>query len=346
MSGSDLRRAALAAACSALLSLSGAPAAAADPGALGAVRAVRGLDCVHARPWVCAAPSGSVTFALAFAASTSALVPGRLPFTIEGTNASIAFGTPTPTTAGGLALAVTVHPAHAGILTLAMGQPAVLTVYLGAGRLPPWPGTARIAVPATNRTPPAAAVDPFLSADAVASLYLTAIADARRAEGVPAWHLPSDFAALSAVDQLFVLTNLERTSRGLWPLWGVSPALDAEARAGARARTDPVATGTNAAWGSNWFSGTDVAEAVFGWMYDDGPGRFDENLDCPRPGASGCWGHRDNVLGNWGPYGLFGGAVVAGGGTAELMVQGVVPERGGLTYTWADAVRMGARPAD
>jgi hypothetical protein len=35
-------------------------------------------------------------------------------------------------------------------------------------------------------------------------------------------------------------------------------------------------------------------EAIYFWMYDDGPGS--SNIDCTSSDTSGCWGHRDNVL--------------------------------------------------
>jgi hypothetical protein len=35
-------------------------------------------------------------------------------------------------------------------------------------------------------------------------------------------------------------------------------------------------------------------EALYFWMYDDGPGSA--NIDCSSSDHSGCWGHRQNVL--------------------------------------------------
>ena len=40
--------------------------------------------------------------------------------------------------------------------------------------------------------------------------------------------------------------------------------------------------------------------ALYGWMYDDGWGGSPTstlNYTCTSPTASGCWGHRDNILG-------------------------------------------------
>jgi hypothetical protein len=35
-------------------------------------------------------------------------------------------------------------------------------------------------------------------------------------------------------------------------------------------------------------------EAVYYWMYDDGPGS--SNADCSAGNPGGCWGHRDKIL--------------------------------------------------
>src|SRR5438445_624555 len=62
------------------------------------------------------------------------------------------------------------------------------------------------------------------------------------------------------------------------------------------------------------------------WMYDDGPGSG--NLDCPRAGASGCWGHRHDILWDFGPGGALAMGAAAGtdpsgqSGFAMLLVQG------------------------
>jgi hypothetical protein len=317
-----------------------APGAATAAAGAGDVTAVSGLSCIHRKPWVCTAPAGTFSFQIRLSSAGVAAVGRGWPFTMAGPQVSVNLGF--SDVAAGAALPFTVHAAGSGVLTLALGTPAALTVYVGAGKLPPWPGTPRTALPTANLKPPG--VSPFASAAAQEQTYLAALTAARRQEGIAAWRLPKNFARLSAIDQVFVLTNLERVSRGLWPLWAVSSSLDAIARVGAVDHTDPIYHGAAAAWGSNWYGGTDPAAAMFLWMYDDGAGSWDYNVDCPRAGASGCWGHRKNVLGSWGPYGLFGAADVDGG-TTEVMVEGVTPVESGLQYTWADAVRMGARPA-
>lgn len=337
--------AAIALAATAALAALSAPGGSAAAAGGGDVAAVSGLRCVHARPWVCGAPLGTFSFRLTLTAVGLGAVANGLPFISQGTSPRLELGLDPATLVAGMALPITVHATGPGVLQLRLGQPAAVTIYVGAVRLPPWPGRADLALPRANRAPPFVLGGVLASPARQETAYLQAISAARRSEGVRGWRLPSNFARLDRVDQLFVLTDLERVSRGLWPLWGVTATLDRVALAGARRRTDPVYAG-NAAWGSNWFSGTDPAQAVFGWMYDDGPGVWDENVDCPAADTSGCWGHRTNVLGDYGPYGLFGGASIAQGGTTELLVAGVVPLRTGVRYTWAAAVRMGARPAN
>jgi len=46
--------------------------------------------------------------------------------------------------------------------------------------------------------------------------------------------------------------------------------------------------------------------ADYDWMYDDGPGS--PNLDCPSASVSGCWDHRRNILGDYGPHPSMGAA--------------------------------------
>lgn len=41
-------------------------------------------------------------------------------------------------------------------------------------------------------------------------------------------------------------------------------------------------------------------------MYTDGPGG--DNLDCKHPNDPGCYGHRKNILGNYGRGAVFSGA--------------------------------------
>lgn len=163
-------------------------------------------------------------------------------------------------------------------------------------------------------------VFPLADTQACTDLVLVAINAAQAAEHLPAIVLPTNYFDLDVAEQLFVLTNLERVTRGIPPLVGLVPYLDAVATLGARADEDPFFTHLdyNARYG-DWQSGPVVmanhleggtsiwdggdstpASAMFGWMYDDGWGgsaKATTNLDCTTAHASGCWGHRDIILG-------------------------------------------------
>ena len=133
-----------------------------------------------------------------------------------------------------------------------------------------------------------------------------AIDHARAAEGVGRLTLPPHYDSLSAADQLLVLTNLERVARGLPGFTRLSAKLDGLADKAARSNSDPLGpAGTT--WGSNWAGGEASALlADYDWMYDDGPGS--PNLDCPSASVSGCWDHRRNILGDYGPHPSMGAA--------------------------------------
>ncbi len=150
------------------------------------------------------------------------------------------------------------------------------------------------------------------NADATQRLMLEAIDSARRAEGLGPLALPVDFRRMTPYQQLFVLTDLERTSRGLPQIAGTTHALYVAAKEGALRNADPVLAGGDpfpggpyGPWGSIWassgLSNGLVLGAWFGWMYADGwNGNQTSNLTCTSPTASACWGHRDTILGHWG----------------------------------------------
>ena len=124
-----------------------------------------------------------------------------------------------------------------------------------------------------------------------------AINNARAHEGVGALALPSNWAQLSAQEQTFVLTNLERTARGMAPLSEMATGLEGAAQQGASSSQDPAppAGYPFTQWGSNWAGEMgNPLEAFYYWMYDDGPGS--SNIECTPSNSSGCWGHRHNVL--------------------------------------------------
>lgn len=84
----------------------------------------------------------------------------------------------------------------------------------------------------------------------------------------------------------------ERNVRGL-PVLPEDKAYDAMAQQAAVNGRDP--SGLNGySYGGAVGSGLSSLDAMYGWMYDDGPGG--SNGDC-RPGDySGCWGHREGIL--------------------------------------------------
>jgi len=126
---------------------------------------------------------------------------------------------------------------------------------------------------------------------------LQAIDNGRAQEGLPAMALPSNWGGLSPEQQIFVATNLERTVRGLPPLTAMASALDQAAGQAANQGIDPSPPGgfPYTRWGSNWAGAMgNPLEALYYWMYDDGPGS--SNINCTASDTPGCWGHRDNVL--------------------------------------------------
>jgi hypothetical protein len=157
--------------------------------------------------------------------------------------------------------------------------------------------TAQLTFPAYSDTPACTA-------------YVTRAIDAARAnEDVRSLALPSNWTALTAREQLFVIANLERTARGLPPYLGLNAALNNEAQRAAEADTDPglapgFAVGTDhagvAGFGGAWSSGFTTLGADYGWMYEDGWGgsaATTPNLACTSATAPGCWAHRDELLG-------------------------------------------------
>jgi hypothetical protein len=181
---------------------------------------------------------------------------------------------------------------------------------------------------------------------------LEAVDAARAGEGVKRMVLPSDFGRLPVPEQLFVAINLERVDRGLPPFTALTAALDRNAQRGADAADDPPDPGASyEVVDTEWAGGSaNGLDAVYGWMYDDGPGST--NLDCPKKGGPGCWGHRHGILDNFGAVGtlVMGAAFNPTGDTnrgdqggtsmgATLAITSNGP--GAVVYTWAQAVTVG-----
>jgi uncharacterized membrane protein YgcG len=171
---------------------------------------------------------------------------------------------------------------------------------------------------------------------------------ARASLGQPAYVLPADFDSLSPVQQVFILTNSDRLLYGLAPIPGLTAALSQDAAAGVRADNDPQPSDSNAwGWTSNWAGGYEnIVLAYEAWMYDDGPGS--DNLDCTSTDSTGCWGHRQDILWQFGTGGTLAMGAAAGTdpsntpGYAMLLEQSGPGSHPSYTYTWAQAVADGA----
>ncbi len=174
---------------------------------------------------------------------------------------------------------------------------------------------------------------------------------ARAKLGQPAYSLPADFASLSPAQQVLILTNEDRILYNLPPISGLTDALDRDAASTLSSDQDPQPSSSdpwygytsNAAWGD-----VNVVAAYEGWMYDDGPGS--DNVDCSASNPGGCWGHRHDILWQFGAGTLAMGVAVgtdSSGNTAYtmLLMQGSPSYSPVFTYTWADALADGAESA-
>lgn len=126
---------------------------------------------------------------------------------------------------------------------------------------------------------------------------VAAISNARAVEALAPFTLPGDWFTLTPQEQMFVATNLERTARELPALTAMVSPLDNASQQAASGNDDPEPPSGFGyeQWGANWAGAVgNPLEAMYLWMYDDGPGS--SNVDCNSHDASGCWGHRDNVL--------------------------------------------------
>jgi hypothetical protein len=128
------------------------------------------------------------------------------------------------------------------------------------------------------------------------------------------------YLKLTRPQQIFVTADLERTERGLPAATVLSKSLNKVAQTGAKHNEDPPlnqvpahlpGAGNVIGLGGNWAGGWPNALAAdYGWMYDDGLNS--PNEDCTKQNKSGCWGHRDNILGT------FSSKALCGGGTSSL----------------------------
>jgi hypothetical protein len=167
---------------------------------------------------------------------------------------------------------------------------------------------------------------------------------------------------LTPIEQLFVTVNLERTARGLAPAVVLTRSLDKVAQEGASKDEDPPLQDLHnplpggGRWiglGGNWAGGWDNAlGSNYAWVYDDGAGS--DNGDCTKTNKSGCWGHRNNILGTFSTNASCGGqqselALGAGHVTngkafgdseTELMAGVCGPTPTDVVISWARAKKL------
>lgn len=309
--------------------------------AQGAGLSVTGVDCITTSvPYVCWAPLGTSMLDLVNGSTT----PTTWYTSAEGSVPVLAVVASDTTSSSKFEITFR-RPAMVRF-ALSPAGPIDLTLYGGVRGLPPLPKA-----PLRTGDPVRNAVFPMPGPGSAAAQLAKGVAlleRAHAAEGIATFHLPRGFAALSPIEQLFVITNFERISRGLWPLYGVDAVLDRAAMTGALKGRDP-SYAPHQGWAANWAGGVSALTADALWMYRDGLGS--ENVDCRIAGQAGCWGHRHDVLGDYGPYGLFGAAIVKGSkvpygeDVTELFLVGFAPPAHEVIYTWAQAVAGGARPA-
>jgi hypothetical protein len=182
------------------------------------------------------------------------------------------------------------------------------------------------------------------------SYVLRAVNYARSSENVAPMVLPSNWYHLTPLEQLFVVADLERIARGLPPYLGINAALSRVAQAGAVKRQDPKPPASLAlkSWGSTWFTGFSTLETDYGWMYYDGwalSRAATWNTACTSATASGCWAHRDILLGQYTGLGCRNCELGVGysishqsGSFTDLVAEFVGPAPP-MTFTWARNVK-------
>src|SRR6202162_2769404 len=146
---------------------------------------------------------------------------------------------------------------------------------------------------------------------------------ARALEGLGPLILPPNYASQPVTVQQLIITDEERGDRGLSQFAGLDAALNTAAMTGAVGNTDPVPPAGYQYYGlaGSLFS-LDYTPlgADYAWMYNDGYGGT--NLECTTPLSSKCWGHRDNILGNWTTTGsqtaMMGDADTSGGQYTQI----------------------------
>jgi hypothetical protein len=179
-------------------------------------------------------------------------------------------------------------------------------------------------------------------------LELASINHARAAEGVRRMKLPADFSQLSNAEQTFVVTNLERTARGLRPFVALVPQLDARASVAARKNVDPSLTSWHVGraqawkWVSNWADDINPLAADYDYMYNDGYSKSGTiNGACTSTHPSGCWAHRHNILEHYPrlPLLIAGAAEIRRGAleSSTIIMVGARGRSPHAAFTWRQA---------
>ena len=247
-----------------------------------------------------------------------------------------------------VSLAVAAAVVGAGLTAAAAPSVAVAAPYAHATRATTTggaPADPAVNVPPTPDYWPACATSGANSQTCI-NAVVTAIDNARALENVRPMVLPAGFASLSTAEQTFVVSNLERVDRGLPPAGGMVSTLNNLSTSAANADADPslpnwnpIGPFTPNRWGSNWAGDLNALAADYDWMYDDGwspSGSY--NLDCTSATASGCWGHRHNIVGAYAGEALITGvgSVVQSQWTsiAQIFVAGTGGDPA-YTFSWS-----------
>ena len=199
-----------------------------------------------------------------------------------------------------------------GFASSSLGESGTLHRAIGVSGVAVSSGGSRIAAPSSASAAVRRNVAPrpnFLQACSIStdttacrSQEILAINNARHIESLPSLRLNlGAFIRLSAAQQVFVITNLERVVRHLPPVDAMTSQLNTAAAKGVAESTDPQFRGWTlsgqkvvTSWVSNWSGGLSTLGADYFWMYDDGIGF---NVACKSIKSPGCWAHRDNLLG-------------------------------------------------
>ena len=178
-------------------------------------------------------------------------------------------------------------------------------------------------------------------------LALEAINHAHVIEGIPPISLPKDYSTLPIDEQSFIITNLERVSRGLPPAVGITAAYDAHAVTATQLHQDVQNYSATSYYASDWYGGPNPLLADYGWMYEDGwgggvSGKFPfYNYDCTSATSTACWGHTEFILWNAGVPLAFGAAQGPWSWTqnVDLVLGTTAPASpSDYIYTWAQYV--------